>query len=706
MEYFKRDLDGYTTTMNPVVNYSEQAVKFIMTYSGMEKPEAVKVLRKCCIKKKLKNPLLTYRGRKPNGDREDMTLSLTDYIKSAVSSGDIIVPSFTVYDSPKVNKSLHAEFLTANIKRRSEHKKKAFAAYQDGNMQEFLSNDVLQKVMKIFNNSLSGAYGSQSTTLYNPSQHYTLTSMTRSVASIGNGVTESVVAGNKLLYTPDAVMNYITACITIPNLKKISSAMSTYSIKYPSIAEVHTMLRYSSDRYWSDSESQTKIAKYLSKLSPVELASIMYVNDLFHLRMHNEELVKNFLTKLSTRCVSGSDAPLKILSRDIEGINNLAHLICIEDIKGLKVDYKKLETENPSLLELLGSTAENIYKTLNEYRLLLKAFFVTDMLPIDIANVKDMSRDVIVLSDTDSTCGSYDNWVHWYYGSTKFTQEAIALSAAVMTINTQVIDHNLRIFSKNMNIEKESVGLLKMKNEYFWSAFVVCNISKHYYANTWFQEGNAYKEPKLELKGVHLIASSGNQDIVSKAHADMSAYLKSFEDGNKISAKVVLKKVADLERLILKTIATGDVGIYKLEKIKPFESYNGDTPEKTPYFHHMLWDKVFRDKYGDPGDPTYLVIKLPTTLKSKRTMTEWIDKLEDRNVADKLSAVVRNAGKTHIGTFRLPLNVVGEHGVPKELLSAVDRHRCVVDQCNIFYLLLETIGIYRKPGMLFSELGY
>jgi len=706
MEYFKRDLDGYTTTMNPVANYSEQAIRFIMRYGDMEKPEATKVLRECCVKKKIKNPLLTYRGRKSNGDREEMTLSLTDYIKSAVSSGDILVPSFTVYDNPKVNKSLHAEFLTTNIKRRAKHKKMAFAAYQDGNMQEYLSNDVLQKVMKIFNNSLSGAYGSQSTTLYNPSQHYTLTSMTRSVASIGNGVTESMVAGNKLLYTPDAVMNYITACITVPNLNKISTAMNRYDIKYPTAEEVHIMLRYSSDRYWSDQESQDSIAKYLGKLTPVELASVMYVNDLYHLRMHNEELVKDFLTKLSKRCVTGSTTPLKALNRDVEGINNLAHLICIEDIKGLKINYNDLEKDNPELLTILGSTVENIYATLNEYRLLIKAFFVTDMLPIDIANIKDMSRDVIVLSDTDSTCGSYDNWVHWYYGNTRFTQEAIALSAAVMTINTQVIDHNLRVFSKNMNIEKESVGLLKMKNEYFWSAFVVCNISKHYYANTWFQEGNAFKKAKLELKGVHLIASAGNQDIVSKAHADMAEYLKSFEDGKKISAKVVLKKVADLERMILKTISTGDVGIYKLEKIKPFESYNGDTPEKTPYFHHMIWDKVFKDKYGDPGDPTYLVIKLPTTMKSKRKMGEWLESLEDREVADKLSGVLRSANKTHIGTFRLPLNVVGEHGVPKELLSCVDRYRCVVDQCNIFYLLLETIGIYRKPGMLFSELGY
>ena len=706
MEYFKRELDGYKTNIDPIKNYMQQAVNFAKHYGGLTTQEAIAVVKSAVAKKGARDPLVKYRNRLESGDREEATIPLSKYIKETVEAEDVLAPSFTVYDNPKKKKSLHAGFLKINTDRRSKHKKASLAAYQNGDMDKFTHHDVLQKVMKIFNNSLSGAYASKSTMLYNPSQHYTLTSITRSVASIGNALTESMIAGNKCLYTPESVMNYITATISGVNLNSIASAMSKYNLYYPTPDDVLCMLKYSSDRYWSHDAAYEVVDKYLRTLNKYELAAVMYVNDMFHLMKHNDAFVREFIGSLSERVEVGSENPLKDLRIDIEGINNLVHLICMDDIRGMDIRYDELEKSNPKLLMILGSTANHVYQVLNKYHLLIKTFYTTDILPIDIANIKDCYRDAIVLSDTDSTCGSYDAWTKWYFGYNRFEARSVALAAAVMTINTQVIDHNIRVFAKNMNIEDELVSLLKMKNEFFWSAFVTANISKHYFANTWVREGNVFGKAKLELKGVHLIASSSNQEIVSEAHRDMNKFLSAIEENEMLDPKVILTKVADTERKLLKAIDEGKIDIFKMDKIKPFKSYKDEVKSKTPYFHHMLWMDVFSDKYGYPGDPTYMTIKVPTVLKSKKKMREYLETIEDGDIKAKLTHALEKYKKDQLGTFRVPMSIASGKGIPVEMLKAVDKHRMVLDNMNIYYIQLEALSMYRNPKLLFSEMGY
>ncbi|MDQ6990758.1 MAG: hypothetical protein Q9M11_03400 [Mariprofundaceae bacterium] len=706
MEYFKRELSEYRTDINPINNYMSQAVAFVANLKGVDTKEATKLVKKVIRDKGPKDPIVTYRNRLENGDREFTSSKLSEYINSVVRDDDILVPTFTVYSNPKKNKSLHAGFLKHNISRRNKHKAIAFEAYQNGDIDKHTKNDVLQKVMKIFNNSLSGSYASMSTALYNPSQHSTLTSMTRAVASIGNAVTESVVAGNRCLYSAEATINYITAVIDTVNSTKVAAVMSTYNIYYPTAVEVMDMLLYSTKRYWTNPKAEAAILTYLGRLDKYQLAAVMYVNDLHHMKKYNQELIRSFIGGLATKVIGGCNNPLKALQVDTEGVNNLVHHICMEDISGKKIRYKDLVTADPDTLMVLGATAENVYAVLAKYRLLIKTFFTTDILPMDVGNIKDCYRDVIVLSDTDSTCGSYDIWTDWYFGNNKFTPEAVAVSAAVMTINTQVIDHNIRVFAKNMNIAEESIGLLKMKNEYFWSAFVTANVSKHYYANTWIQEGNVYAKPKLELKGVHLIASAGNQSIVTDAHEDMRNLLTTIEAGEVMDPKAILVKVADMERSLLKAIDSGDIAIFKLDKIKDADAYKLDDKSKTPYFHHDIWTKVFADKYGDPGKPTYMTVKIPTVLKSRRLLSLHLDSIEDPDIQSKLREILTSNGKDQLGTYRVPLTIAGGSGIPKEMIQAVDRHRLVLDNMNIYYIQLETMGLFRPQKLLFSEMGY
>ena len=700
---FTRKLDDYNIMLNPKKDYATQATKFITKRTGMSKDRAKQLLRKIIKESGAKDPVVKFKNKQDNGDIVLENTTLSEYIKDSLDNGEVIVPSFTTYVHPSKRKSVHAEFLKINIGLRKSDKKAAQMYKQAGKTE--LSNyyNTLQKVRKIFNNSLSGAYASKSTILYNPSAHYTLTSMTRSVSGIGNAITEYMVSGNKHFKRPEDIYNYITSVITMVRSSGIEYLFHKYNLAVPTVDEIMYSFLRSSKLYWTDVVMEDRIRKYVETLNDTERGAVMYVNDLYHLRKLNPEFVRNILTKLAKRVTTGSTDHLNDIYKAPEGVVNLVMHICAEDVIGKDIKFDELV--GTSLLEIIASTSKHVTETLREFKILFQTLFSTDVLPQGVAHIKDMYRDCIVLSDTDSTCGSYDEWVHWYFGKHRFDQPSIALSAAVMTITTQAMDHNLKVFAKNMNIDNKLVELIKMKNEFYWPIFIPTNVSKHYFAEAAIVEGNVLPKTESEIKGVHLLASAANQKIVAKAHATMTEISDTITSGKKLNPIDFITRVMALESELLNKINRGDTDIYKRDKIKAAASYKLD-PHMSPYLHHMLWEEVFEPKYGRSDIPEYAVTKVSTTLSSKRKMSEYLESLEDQQLADRLKAFLKKHKKETLGTFRVPVSIVADNGIPPEILQAVDSKRIITDNMNVFYLILESIGLYRKRDMLFIEMGY
>ena len=702
---FKRKYDEYNVTLDPVKEYVRQASVYMSKMFGISLEEAEKQVRKNIKQSQACNPKVKYRKQIESGDKVIEETSLLEYIKDMQKEDEIIAPSFTSYYNKTKLESVQAKFLSKNVKSRKESKLLSFKYKQLGDVDKEEYYNVLQKIKKIMNNSLSGAYGSTSTILYNPTAHYTLTSITRSLASIGNAVTEVLVGGNRLFRNSNDVMNYISSILTNVNLEMVKYSINKFKLHLPTAEEVMDMILYSSRRYWLDLEDEKLILTYLSKLEDYERAAVLYTNSLWDIKNHNTELMRDILESMSKKC-SGITDDVKWLEKSTEGVDILSRIICAKEIKGMDLNYK--EIQGTELLSTLASTAYNIVSVLRKYGALFNTFFKSNVMPINVAYIKDILRDVIVLSDTDSTCGSYDKWVEWYYGDVIFNEEAVALSAAVMMINTQAMDHNIKLLVRNMNVDPRDSELLKMKNEFQWSVFTPTNNTKHYFANTCIQEGNVYKEPELEIKGVHLIASSGNKDIVSRIKRDIiEDIVNKVGRGEKLSLRHYVTYVADLEREIEKRTKEGDVEIYKLEKIKEPNSYKCDDKTKTPYLYHLLWEEVFQPKYNVTAQAPYLAIKIPTTLDSPNKLDEYINSLEDTEFSSRLRTFCNRYNKKNIPTIRIPIDVIKAIGhVPEELHKIIDYERIIKDNLNSAYIALETIGFYKKGNFLIKDQGY
>jgi len=700
---FIKDLTDYKSDMHPVKRYIEQATLYVNKITGKPMDECKAIVSAQLKKHDIKNPIVKYNFRNENGDVSVESTTLTNYIEDNLNKNYVVVPSMTAYVHPSKDKSLHATFLEKNIASRNKDKKTAFKYKQEGNKVLHGRYNTLQKSKKIANNSLSGAYASISTILYNPTAHYSLTSTTRTATSIANAITESMVAGNKHYREPELVLNYVISTINTVDYDHSKMIIDKYNLHLPTTEETMDSIRRSTDLYWTNDELYIKLKQLLDSLDGVERAIVVYTNDIYHLRVFNDELMRDFVSKLSRKMKGYTTDPLKVLNESEDFVLNLIHHICASDIQGKKVNYKDM-VGSPEL-DVLGSTALNVNVILEEYSDLLQAFFRNDVMPMSVAYLRDMVRRVTVLSDTDSTCATYQDWVDWYYGDILFSEGATAVSASVMSIVTQVLEHKLRQYTSNLNVPDNLKDKITYKGEFYWHTMTPMSVSKHYFASVAIQEGNVFAEDDLELKGVNLIASNAPmfvQKITKETIIDINETVNRNE---KLSINKYIKIAADLERRLLKELAEGNIDVLKLGKLKEPSGYKLG-PDKSPYLNHIFWEDVLSPKYGTIDKPPYTTVKLPTILKTKRAMSNFIDNIEDQQLKERFNAYCKKYNKETIGTFNLPMIVVGEHGVPEDLLPVIDSNRIVFDSLGALYMVLEGLGFYKKAGMKLIDMGY
>jgi hypothetical protein len=252
--------------------------------------------------------------------------------------------------------------------------------------------------------------------------------------------------------------------------------------------------------------------------------------------------------------------------------------------------------------------------------------------------------------------------------------------------------------SANFGIVEKRLHQVAMKNEYFFPVFVPTRVGKHYYANMSVQEGDVFPKLKFEIKGVHLKSSNTPKAIIKQAHDMLEDITNTTMSGKKLSVVKYLREVADLQRSLEKSIRAGDSKLFRLAEIKSPGSYK--KPESSPYIFYELWTKAFEQNYPGTVTVPYPAIKIATTLSNARETKDWLASIEDKELAKRILSWMTSQEKTTLPTILIPLEVAKIHGIPKEILEIMGVRRMISDLTKIFYLILETIGIYFNPDVM------
>lgn len=703
---FLKPLEFYQRRINPLAQYVEQSSFYLSKMSG--KPvEECKSFVVNGIKSKAfegqRDPIVNYFERDENLDRSKQQIRLSQYIQEVVKNNEILVPTFTTYVPPTVRKSLLVGFVDNNVVLRSKAKKAAFKAEAEKRTDDFIMLNNEQTNRKLYNNSMSGAFAAGGSVVNNPTGHNTLTSVIRTVSSMGNSSNEKVIMGNRHYRNADVTLNNIIAITSSLDLQEFSAVMNKYNLLYPSVEQTLSCIRYSTDFYWKDPRAFQKIEDFVRVLTPLERAGFVYSGDFYHVRLLNDTFTRHFLAQLSRKVIGQPvENPTKRIHQFDEQIVNYAHQVCMKEMRGMGKDYEKLPIQD---LYTLIATCQNIEDTVINHKDFITSIFLTATVPGSTAYIPSMIRRSVVLSDTDSTMFSIDDWVIWYRGRLVFDDEAYALAGSVMFIATQCIQHCLAIYSANMGVERSKLLALAMKPEFVFPLHCQTSVAKHYFASISVKEGNVYPKHKSEIKGVYMKNSAAPKELIKDSQAKMVDIMEKIHAGGMISMTAELKRVADIERKIKESLLNGKVEYYKRSKIKSPEAY-ARTEEQSPYLYHILWESVFAPKYSSAGVPTYDVIKIPLTTENPTTLKNWVASIKDRELAERLNTFLVKYNKRALGTMYVSSQYVKSYGIPDEIKPVINIKKVALDLTMTDRMILETLGQFTKVGWLVSELGY
>lgn len=653
----------------------------------------------------IQNPKCLVLERNQYGDREEKVVSFLGFVNRVKQQNLLISPSMAVYVPETIAKSTHAEYIREGVANRKVYKDKQVECERNNLVEEAMVNKGIQENLKQNNNSYSGATVSSATALYYKSTHSSLTSTCRTATSYANASNEKFIRGNRHYYSAEVLKANLVSLINPQNtnFELLKQCMEHFQLHYPTPDELVEMVIYSANHYGIHESVIEQVRHMFSNMTPLERSAVMYIGDLYHLYKHNKEFVITFLKRLAEKGEL-SEAVDKDTFKSYGGdIGILANFICFDEVQGRSPD--KLREESPHVFDLIYATGHHAIKTLNEYKLLFDALWLTNNVPSSIHAFPSCYRRAALVSDTDSTMFTLQYWVEQAFGKVVFTPEARRISFGLIFLVSEVVMHILAIQSANMGVSKEKLRILAMKNEYFFEVLALTNRSKHYFASQDALEGVMFKEARLERKGVGLRDSKVPQVINKKAEKLMLKIINCIKNEELLDMKETLKEIADQEREIIQTIYDGKATYLTSGQVKNPSAYKTEE-ENATYKKHLHWNEVFGPAYGMADEPPYSFVKLSMSLNNKTAIEKWLETIEDKHLVQRIKIWIMREGITSINTMHIPRSIVEAYGIPKDLTRAADVRSTVFNTMGAFYLIMESLNIYmtdKNNLKLFSD---
>lgn len=684
---YKRDLDILDGYQNDAALYLH-----LQTGEPLEKCKEYVIRKAGKDSGNLHNPKALVMVRDRNQDRQPKTLTFMGFLGRVTRDNLLLSPSMAAYVPASQVKSTHSGYIAEGVQKRDFVKGEMKKAKEQGNKLLALVKKGEQNTLKINNNSYSGATVSQATILHYKSTHSTLTSTCRTATSYANAANEKFLAGNRHYYDFEIIKANLMATINNTSSELIEQTCNRWGLHYPTPEETMECIRHSSDLYTPSTQQYAILNTLVTNMTPVQRAAVVYVGDMYHLHKHNPTFVINLLTELSSKPETVFDVSDETFSAIDNDTRMLATFLCYEEVasRGLG-DVKK---ESPDAYALVKATAVNVLQVVEKYSDVIRAFWLTTVVPSSVHAFPTAYRKVAVVSDTDSTMFTSQYWVEKAFGMVSFKPDAKRLVFGVVYIVSEIVQHILAIQSANMGVEEEHMRLLAMKNEYYFAVLSLTSRSKHYYASRDAQEGLMLKEPELEVKGVGLRDSKVPPEINEDAKQLMLSIIQSIKNEEEISVIDILTHVADMERKILATIDSGSPRYMSSGQVKSMESYK--TPEKANYIHYGLWNDVFGPTYGMIKPPPYTVVKVSLAASNRTEIDAWCERMNNPEIAARLKKWLLEKRRKDLKTILVPAEMVESSGIPKEIVAGIDKRKIVANIAGVYYLMLEPLGIFMQ----------
>ena len=612
----------------PDVSAKRQLIVAAMHIYKLDRPTAIKMVSKAYKKLDTKDQvIINFNSKDKNGDMQQHTLPIEQYVSTCIKTDTVMVPSWTTYDKNLNIAAPEPEIVEGKMIDRGIQKKKTFKALMANDMGEYNMQYTMQINSKTVSNALSGGVCVGGTCVQNPSSHTTSTSTARAATSTPNGAIERFISGLMHFKDPNSVIGYMTAIVMTLDEEgvheKYAKAVDDHDLTIPTVLDIEDMLKESTKDYWIDDNHVQLIIAFIAQVSDMARVAIYYNGSLKNLYNLNSTLIETWLIDLgSTSKGVISDGDLEYVS-GIDDVmrNTLAHLFNPE-LKGLTIPMKEYE---PQLLADMHATIVTYKKNIDNFDSIIDVFFKPLILTPNVGDYKEMVRDAVIVNDTDSGIFHLGIWIEILLGDAFIINDQSRRYCGVFAHLTNIVyTHAMDILTLNMNVHNHEKRNINMKSEFTFSMLALPSASKHYFAEASIIEGNVLPIPKLEQKGVGL-RSAATPQIVRTISMDMEKDISlSLQRDGCLDLYKYLDVVVALEKVIEQGALTS-ADYYTTVDIKSEDAQN------------VIWADLWNNTKMGRDMPITIpcgLIKIPTTLTNKTTTTVWLDSIEDKELSD------------------------------------------------------------------------
>lgn len=692
---FIRDVSTYRRDLNITEGAVNDAAKYIQLQTGQPLETCLAFAREKLhpnTETGFKDPKALVLAKNEVGDRYPKNMSLMRFISTVEKNNLLMSPSMAVYKGDPKNPSRHALYIEEGVANRKKSKNEMMQAIRDKNSELATMKNGEQQNFKLNNNAYSGATVSTSTILYYRSTHSSLTSTCRTATTYANAANEKFLQGNRHYYSPEITKANLVNLINAADLTNVQAVCEQYNLHYPTVTETVTMVKRSTDPYWGGEHHHILIENMIRNMTPVERAVVCYTADLYHLHLFNRTLVEDFLYGISEVGDETAHAtPDDVYDSYDSDMKILANFVCFKVLDAR--DIAKVKTDDPLSWEKVKATAAHTHSVLNQFKAIIDAFWLTDVVPSSVYSFPSAYRRATPVSDTDSTMVTMQYWIEQMFGYVSFSPRAKQVVFGLTFLVSELMMHILAIQSANMGVRLDKMRLLAMKNEYYFPVLALMLRSKHYFAERAAQEGVMFEVPKLEVKGVGLRDSKVPKRINDKAKALMTNIINVIQGEATLNMTETLRGIGDIEREIVSSIRQGDYDFLTTGQVKSASSYK-QAEEAPAYKQYLLWAEVFEPAFGKVASPPYTVVKASLKAKNRTELTQWCDAMKDQALADRLRLYLKANAKTNMTTLMIPAAIVENSGIPDDIIAGIDIRKMVFNCMGTFYTVLEALGCF------------
>lgn len=606
----------------------------------------------------------------------------------SIQDNNIRTPYGASYCRPDERESMFSKIITDRQASRKEVKKDMILAEARGDEQTRLLKYFRQLYIKTSINIYSGVMKSN-TNFKSHISYNAITSISRFGIMMGYSFVERMLGGNFYFKTYNDVVNWtITLLREKPKDNKLQFLIDDF--KLPVITTEMAAQHFSDQIMKYDSSFDiNQLINFFSRMSPTELAFVYYGSNLKAVFFDSPELrtfTSDIISLDNVVPYEGKIGSIFTLPDESIFIYTLVLIAdSLKDAEGNNITHDRIDKEFPEIAKRIYDVYHSVESRMHRIESLFNTFVLVESLPHDVIEHKNMKREVVVLSDTDSILFSTAGWVEWLFNGPEVSDRAANVSAFVILLACKALVHVFRTIDSRMGMMEEHIDTLSMKNEYMYDVFLRVVHAKSYAGFNSYKEGAKLPKRKLDIKGRVFIDSnlcSETTDHMKKFFTDV---FNITSDKDKIlTSDWLLRYVIRFEQKILKNVKSGSHKFFKTTPIKSKANYA--KPLSSSYFYYLLWDEIFKESYG--------VMDIPAKTKVISLSESSVNALESNpdlnpEFREKLVAFLRKYKKKSLMAVYIPL----DRDIPKELDPIVDYRKCITTNCFGFYLLLRSFEI-------------